>query len=107
MFALKVRIQLVLSFKAFLNVAFTGCNRVVHFLESAMHAVNFFFVSMEIGVGWKALDCLATIYNALILHFVALNVLAIYQLDNLDSKFIDIYLDWLILWNCFENDYAV
>jgi hypothetical protein len=58
MFASKVRIQLVLSFKAFLNAAFTGCNRAVHFLESAMHAVNLFFVSMEIGAGWKALDFL-------------------------------------------------
>jgi hypothetical protein len=57
-----------LSFKAFLNVVFTGCNRAVYFLESAMHAVNFFFVSMEIGAGWKALDCSATIYNALNIH---------------------------------------
>src|SRR5450432_221934 len=65
MFALKVHVQLILSFKAFLNVAFTGCNRAVHFLRGSKHAVDFFFVSMEIGTGWKTLDCSATFCNAL------------------------------------------
>ena len=97
MFASKMPIQLILSFKAVPIVTFTGGNRAVQFLRSTVHAVHLFLVPIEIGAGWKTLDCLATFCKALILSLVALDIVAVYQLDNFDSKFINIYLDSLIL----------
>jgi hypothetical protein len=100
MFASKMPIQLILSFEAVPIMAFTGGNRTVQFPRSIMHAVHLFLMPMEIGAGWKTLHCSATFCKALIPSLVVLDILAVYHLDKFDSKFINTYLDSLILWNC-------
>lgn len=97
MFASKMPIQLILSFEAVPIIAFTSSNRTVQFLSSIMHAVHLSLMLIEIGAGWKTLDCLATFCKALIPFLVVLNMLAVYHLDKFDSKFINTYLNSLIL----------